>query len=153
VVRIYRQGIASLLGDSDRPAGEITEQDLPPLISQATPAPAAAIWCQDGHLRHALPAEKSCILVRRGDGTMGGILVSLRLARSTEEVRALLAQESEPADSGAGTAALGLVIHSLAASNELTDLRSGLVVPANPSADQTRAFLLSALPLPAEFHL
>jgi ATP-dependent Clp protease ATP-binding subunit ClpA len=152
VTRLYRQGIASLLGEADRSAGAVREQDLPPLGSQQIPAPATAIWCQEGPLRRVLPAGESCILVRRADGTLGGILVSLRLAHSAQELRALLAQESEPADGGAVSASLGPVIHSLAASHELTDFRSGLVVPANPSPDQARAFLLSALPLPAELN-
>jgi hypothetical protein len=103
-----------------------------------------------------LPAGESCILVRRADGTLGGILVSLRLAHSTEEMRAFLAQQSEPADSGSVPVSVGPVIHSLhwqGAATEMTDLRSGLVLPASVSFDQARAFLLSALPLPAEFHL
>ena len=197
VTRLYRLGLASLLGTLEAPTHEPTEESLPPLVSNQVPirrpadsgttadgkrsqtpavvvaesagqpcgsgagsraesdsglgTPAAAIWCSDGNLRRALPAGESFVLVRRADGTQGGIRVSLRPASSASALRALLDQESEPAGGGAASPeSLGPVIHSLAVANELTDFRSGRVVPANPTGQQARAFLLSALALPAE---
>jgi len=42
------------------------------------------------------------------------------------------------------------VLHLIAENQTITDFRTGLVIPAESSPEEFRAFLLSALPLPPE---
>ena len=47
-------------------------------------------------------------------------------------------------------ASFGPVIQQLILNKTLTDFRTGVVVPAEPTVEESRALLLSALPLPPE---
>ena len=151
LVWLYRSGLASLFGTADPDDDRVSDESLPPWITQALPTHTEAVWCQGRNLRRVLPAEPSCVLVRREDGTLGGIRVSPQPAETVETLRALLANEA--AQHGAdplGREPLGPAIHLVKSSENLTDFRTGLVLGPSPSHEEARAFLLSALPLPGE---
>jgi hypothetical protein len=124
---------------------------LPPAVFQDLPTPTVGLWCQGLNLRRLLPAA-ACVWTRRPDGTLGGILVSQPPAQSEAELRACLAQAAESGQAG-WVETLGPVIHLWNPQDALTDFRSGLRVPTGPSPEEARAFLIAALPLPAELNL
>ena len=149
LTRLYRHGLATLWASSD--AAELLEESLPPMVVHPLPTPTTALWCQGRNLRRVLPVTPAIVWVRRADGTLGGILMAVALANSALEMRAMVTVEAGRAKpERPGPPALGPIVHLWASDGRLTDFRNGLAVRGSTSVDETRAFLLSALPLPAE---
>ena len=89
------------------------------------------------------------ILTRRADGGTGLILMTVESA-TTEAAARARAKELAGSIDALETDAFGPVIQRVVENKTLTDFRTGVVVSAQPSAEEFRALLLSALPLPAE---
>src|SRR5262249_47597699 len=96
-----------------------------------------------------VPAGTNIISTRRPDGGTGVILMSLETTTTETETRARVKHMEETLDS-LEPESFGPVIQHLVDKKTLTDFRTGVIVPAQPSAEEFRAMLLSALPLPAE---
>ena len=75
--------------------------------------------------------------------------MSLETATTETDARARVKQLEETIDA-LEPESFGPVIQHLIEKKTLTDFRSGIIVPAQPSVDEFRAMLLSALPLPVE---
>jgi hypothetical protein len=108
-----------------------------------------AVFLKGTNLRRLLPDPTSTILTQRADGATGIILMRVENASSENDARARAKQLSDSIDA-LEPESFGPVIQRMVAGKSLTDFRSGMVVHAEPSADEFRALLLSALPLPAE---
>jgi ATP-dependent Clp protease ATP-binding subunit ClpA len=96
-----------------------------------------------------VPAGTNIILVRRADGRTGVVLMSLETTTTQTDARARVKRLEETIDA-LEPESFGPVIQHLIEKKTLTDFRSGIIVPAQASADEFRAMLLSALPLPVE---
>lgn len=105
------------------------------------------LWCRGLNLRLLLPAAGHRVLVRRRNGTMGILFVSVHDAADEAAARSLLGERciAAPAARGTEPAPLNLLVH---AGCTITDFRSGVVIPVTPSRDEARIGLLSTLPLP-----
>lgn len=120
------------------------------LLSEILSIAEQAVWCRGLNLARLLPTKPACVLVRRGDGTLGVLLIETCFANSEVECRAWLKQRWQGGGSASGNLSLGRAIHALVVGKTITDLRSGVAVPAEAAPEEARAFLLSALPLPPE---
>ncbi len=100
------------------------------------------------NLRRLLPAGPHCVLVRH-ENHVGVVLVSVDPVDSEAAAREAARKFSDTKETPAPEN-YGPVFQIIAEGKSLTDFRTGLVVPARPSADEFRALLLSALPLPPE---
>ena len=96
-----------------------------------------------------VPAGTNIILTRRADGGTGVILMSLDTVTTETEARSRVKQLEDSIDA-LEPESFGPVIQHLVEKKTLTDFRSGVIVPAQPSTEEFRAMLLSALPLPIE---
>ncbi|HEX5221139.1 MAG TPA: hypothetical protein VFZ59_16365, partial [Verrucomicrobiae bacterium] len=96
-----------------------------------------------------LTAPSSLILTRRGDGVTGVILMSLESVETEAQAKAHTKELANSIDA-LEPDAFGPVIQQLIHDKTLTDFRTGVVVSAQPTVEEFRALLLSALPLPTE---
>lgn len=110
---------------------------------------AQGVFLNGINIGRFVPAGTNIILTRRSDGGTGVILVSLENATTETEAGARLKQLEESIDA-LEPESFGPVIQRRVEKKTLTDFRTGVIVPAEPSAEEFRAMLLSALPLPAE---
>jgi hypothetical protein len=113
------------------------------------PVPRLALFVQGCNVRRLLPLGHHTILVRRLSGSLGLIDLVWREAASLADATAQAAAWGTGAPSGTG-GVIGPVLQLLTDNKSLTDFRSGASVSAQPSEEEFRALLLSALPLPAE---
>jgi hypothetical protein len=81
---------------------------------------------------------------------MGVLLMHLREAASAVEAEAVVRTFLPRADLNqhAEVPVGGAVLQMITEAKTITDFRTGLVIPAQPSPEEFRAFLLSSLPLP-----
>src|SRR5262249_24957155 len=96
-----------------------------------------------------VPTGTNIILTRRADGGTGVILMSLETVTTETEARSRLKQMEQTIDA-LEPESFGPVIQRFVEKKTLTDFRTGVIVPAQPVAEEFRAMLLSALALPAE---
>jgi hypothetical protein len=107
-----------------------------------------AFYAKGLNLRRLIPPGAHCVPIRRDDG-VGIALVTFEPIGSEAEAREFVKKftaekEPPPPDD------YGPVFQIITEGKTLTDFRTGLVIPARPSADEFRAMLLSALALPPE---
>lgn len=106
-----------------------------------------AFYVKGLNLRRLIPPGAHCVPIRRDNG-VGIVLVTFEPAGSEEEARdiakKLVEKEPPPPED------FGPVFQIITENKTLTDYRTGLVIPAAPSAEEFRAVLLSALALPPE---
>jgi ATP-dependent Clp protease ATP-binding subunit ClpC len=149
LVDFFAQGVASLQdrwGPEDERAPEAA---LPPRLSKSPDDGPCALWCDGLGLCAVLPPGESALRLRRFDGTLGLFAVSVREAKSLAQAQAWLTRWEPPEP-------LGPTLFDLSAQSgeaaSLTHLRSGYTVRWDDQfARRVRGFLLSTLPLPAEF--
>jgi hypothetical protein len=108
-----------------------------------------AIFVKGINVRRFVPAGNSTMLIRTSDGRTGFVLVTLESATTEAAARSRAKQLADSIDALEADS-FGPVIHRLIEFKTLTDFRSGVVVPEKPSAEEFRALMLSALPLPPE---
>jgi ATP-dependent Clp protease ATP-binding subunit ClpC len=99
--------------------------------------------------RQFVAAPSSVILTRRSDGVTGVILMSLESVETEAQAKARTKELANSIDA-LEPGAFGPVIQQLIHDKTLTDFRTGVVVSAQPTVEEFRALLLSALPLPNE---
>jgi len=108
-----------------------------------------AVYLKGINLRRFLPDRTNTILTRRADGGTGIVLMTLETVASEAEAKSRAQQMAGSIDT-LEPDSFGPVIQTVAEHKTLTDFRTGLVVPGQPSPEEFRALLLSALPLPSE---
>ena len=99
--------------------------------------------------KQLLPAPAATVLVRRFDGSLGMIQLSVMDVAAKADAHSIARQANElgekvPLD------AFGAISHLIIQGKSITDCRSGLIVPAKPSTEEFRAAVLAGLPLPQE---
>lgn len=107
-----------------------------------------AFYVKGLNLRRLIPPGAHCVPIRRDDN-VGIVLVTFEPVSSEDEAREIakkLSEEKEPLP----PEDYGPVFQIIKENKTLTDFRTGLVIPARPSAEEFRALLLSALALPPE---
>ena len=149
--RAYAEGLASLGHGSATPlpGRSPREAKTPKSTAREPSGRTQAILLQATHARCFLPADRTTILTRHADGQVGLVLMTVEEFGSETEARRL----AKRLDAGIDTLApddFGPVMHLIHENRTLTDFRTGLVVPAEPSVEEMRALLLSALQLPQE---
>jgi DNA polymerase III delta prime subunit len=100
------------------------------------------------NLRQFFPAEPRTILARTDDGAFGTCSMTLLSVSDLAEARAVANRLAQTP--GGASETTGPVIQRWVEKETLADFRTGLAIPAEPSADEFRTWLLSSLPLPAE---
>lgn len=108
--------------------------------------PGQGLWCEGLNLRRLVTAGRHRVLLRRQDGTLGILEVEVRHATDEADARQMFDEAISSSATASGESSAP-VHQRIVAGKTLTDYRSGLVVPADPSPDEARAWLLSALPL------
>jgi hypothetical protein len=108
-----------------------------------------ALYLKGISLRHLVPDRANVILTRRSDGGTGIILMTLETATTEAKARAR-AKELAGSIDALEPDSFGPVIQRVIENKTLTDFRTGVVVSAQPTVEEFRALLLSALPLPPE---
>ena len=104
-----------------------------------------ALYLEGCNLRELLPLGNRPILVRRTDGGLGVLVARVLEPASREEAKlAAAASLGQPLQAGE------LVWHRITEGKTIADFRTGLVIPAEPSPEEFRAFMLSSLALPWE---
>jgi hypothetical protein len=131
------------------------ERLLRRIFGELKSGPIQALFLNGFNLRFLLPSATSTLLARRADGSMGVLLTHLRDASSLVEAevvaRNYLPEGGQMHDVDMELA--GPVLQMIIENKTITDFRTGLVVPAEPSPEEFRALMLSALPLPPEISL
>jgi len=128
------------------------DRTSPRVFGELRPGPVQALFVNGLNLRFLGPPGTTTILARRADGSMG-ILTTHLLDASTRAEAEAITRNYLPAmgrDQNAEAQIAGPVLHLITENKTITDFRTGLVIPAEPSPDEFRALLLSALPLPPE---
>src|SRR6266545_564239 len=129
---------------------------LKPVFGEARSTPFQALFLKGPNLRKFLPVAGRTVLVRRADGSLGVLLLEVRDVESPAEAETLARSFAPPAAASQASAVhsetenVGAVVQMLEVNERLTDFRSGFVIPAEPSPEEFRALVLSALPLPQE---
>jgi hypothetical protein len=108
-----------------------------------------AIFLQGLSLHAFLPGATSTILTRRHNGGTGLVLMSVEPVASETGAKKRAKEMAASIDTLTPDT-FGPVIQRVVENESLADFRTGVVVPAKPSAEEVRALLLSALPLPPE---
>ena len=108
-----------------------------------------ALFLKGVDARRFVPHPSNIILTRRANGVTGIILMSVETAPTEAEARARTKALADSIDT-LEPDSFGPVIQQLVEHKTLTDFRTGVVVPAEPSVEEFRAQLLSTLPLPRE---
>jgi DNA polymerase III delta prime subunit len=99
--------------------------------------------------KQLLPAPVTTVLLRRFDGSLGMIQLSVADVATKEDAQSIARQANElgekvPLD------AFGPISHLIVQGKSITDYRSGLVMSPSPSTEEFRAAMLAGLPLPNE---
>lgn len=108
-----------------------------------------AIFLKGINVRRLVPNTTNTILTRRPDGGTGIVLMTLEPATTETEARRRAKQLADSIEA-LEPESFGPVVQQVVENKSLTDFRTGVVVPAQPSVEEFRALLLSALPLPPE---
>lgn len=108
-----------------------------------------AIFLKGANAGLFVPMGTNIILTRRADGGTGVILMTLEAVK-TEAEAAARAKAMADSIEALEPDSFGPVIQRVVENKSLIDYRTGVAVPAHPSAEELRALLLSALPLPPE---
>jgi hypothetical protein len=108
-----------------------------------------AIFLKGINVRRFVPPGDSTMLIHTSDGRTGFVLMTVESAAS-EAVARMRAKQLAASIDALNPDSFGPVIQRLVEFKTLTDFRTGVVVPAQPSAEEFRALVLSALPLPPE---
>jgi len=108
-----------------------------------------AIFLKGINVGRLVPNQMNTILTQRADGGTGIVLMTLEPA-TTEAMARVRAKQLADSIDALEPDSFGPVIQRVIENQSLTDFRTGMVVPAQPSAAEFRALLLSALPLPPE---
>jgi hypothetical protein len=125
------------------------------IVAEPQPDPIQGLFLNGFNIRSILPCGAHPLLLRRADGSMGVLLMHLREAASATEAQAVArtflprADLNQPAE----VPVEGAVLQMITETKTITDFRTGLVIPAQPSPEEFRAFLLSSLALPKEVRL
>ncbi|MEW6159096.1 MAG: AAA family ATPase, partial [Verrucomicrobiota bacterium] len=117
--------------------------------------PVNAFWLCGFNLRRLIPGGCSVILMRLSAGSLIALFNEMQDVCTEAEARALL-RDFRPEDARRGLRSVGSmngVWQLMTQGKTLLDFRNGLLVPAQPSPEEFRALLLSALPLPPEIQL
>jgi ATP-dependent Clp protease ATP-binding subunit ClpC len=125
------------------------------IFGESRPSPIQALFLNGFNLRYVVSPGTSTLLVRRADGSIGVLLMHLHDASSQVEAEAV-ARNYLPEGGRVPNAEVeidGPVLHMITENKTITDFRTGLVISAQPSQEEFRALVLSALPLPAEVGL
>lgn len=108
-----------------------------------------ALLLKGVNARQLLTHPSNVILTRRADGITGVILLSLESVETEAQAKVRTKELANRMDA-LEPASFGAVIQELIPGKTLTDFRTGVVVPGEPTVAEFRALLLSALPLPSE---
>jgi hypothetical protein len=148
---IWGTATAELIDKPDKTERLLRREDilLRQIFGEAVAGRTQGILVQGINVRRFVPAGSSTMLIRTSDGRTGFVLVTLEATTTEAAARHRAKQLAESIDALEADA-FGPVIHRLVEFKTLTDFRSGAVVPAQPSVEEFRALLLSALPLPPE---
>lgn len=116
------------------------------------PAPMQGLFVTGINIRSIVPAGGNTVLLRRADGSMGVLLMHLREAACAAEAKTVVRTFLPRGDLNqhAEIQAEGAVLQMITERKDITDFRTALVIPVEPSPEQFRALLLSTLPLPVE---
>jgi hypothetical protein len=107
------------------------------------------IFLKGINVRRFVTMGDSTMLIHTSDGRTGFVLVTLETATTETGARARAKELADSIDA-LEPDSFGPVIQQIMGRKTLTDFRTGVVVPAEPSTEEFRALLLSALPLPPE---
>jgi hypothetical protein len=114
--------------------------------------PIQGLFLEGPALARLIPLGVHPLLCRRHDGSLRVTLMHARAVASKAEA-GQFATACFSNDDPAGNLELppaGGVLQMIQQGKTITDFRSGVVVPAEPSKDEFRALMLSALDLPPE---
>jgi hypothetical protein len=131
------------------------ERLLRKIFGESRSVPVQALFVNGLNLRSILQSGVSTLLLRRSDGSMGVLMMHLRDAASIAEAE-VVASNFLPKAGQTQNAEVQIeetVSQMIIEAKTIADFRSGLVIPAEPSPEEFRAFLLSTLPLPEEVRL
>jgi ATP-dependent Clp protease ATP-binding subunit ClpC len=150
----YQLGIGSLWGCTAKRLLGLKPVEAGLEIMMGNTRRLQGVWLEGPQVRLLLPAAGSKVLVRQADGKLG--VVSLSYPEATTAQQADSYYRSLPVMSGRETNVASEsceYVHLVAQGKSIADLRSGAVAELEADHDSARAFLLSALPLPAELRI
>jgi ATP-dependent Clp protease ATP-binding subunit ClpA len=152
LARLYSECLGRICGASASDLFERSdsrEESLLRRILNGEQIRARGIFLNGINITRFVPTGTNIVLTRRADGGTGVILMSLETVTTETEARSRLRQMEKTIDA-LEPESFGPVIQHLFEKKTLTDFRSGVIVPVQPSSEEFRAMLLSSLPLPAE---
>ena len=128
------------------------ERLLRKIFGEPQPGPIQALFLNGFNLRRLVSSGTKTLLARRANGSLGILMMHLHDAASLAEAE-VVARNYLPAADAASPSELEIgaeVFQMITENKTITDFRTGLVIPANPSPEEFRALMLSALPLAPE---
>jgi ATP-dependent Clp protease ATP-binding subunit ClpC len=155
VARLYRGFFENIWGGSALPVMPRLSRDdaiLKEILRNPPLQRFHVLFLEGANLRRLAPRGSATILVRRSSGSLGVIVTELLDLDSLDAAKSFAQSLGDGTllKSEDATSPFGPVVQMVSADDSLTDFRTGLSVSQDPSDDDFRAFMLSALPLPPE---